>query len=95
MRALIDSSSSVIREGVASTGARRRAVIEGVEEEVRRHWLLAKDRAAHHYPRPDLVGRLYDYLASNSPRPLVLHGPHGAGKTSLVSQIAAEVGALL
>ncbi len=91
MRALIDSTGRVVEEGVTSTAARRHAAIDGLEDEVRRHWLLAKDRAAHHHPRHELAGRMYEYLAGHNPRPLVLYGPHGAGKTSLISKIAAEV----
>src|SRR5262249_30010626 len=54
--------------------------------EVRAHEDFALERAAHFLGREALRRRITDHLRGADPRPLVIHGASGSGKTALVSR---------
>ena len=59
--------------------------------EIRQHWLTARDRVKWFTGRKELLSLVQSYVVSEDDKPLVLHGPHGIGKSAIVAKVAAEV----
>lgn len=64
-----------------------------LHQEVYQHWLRSKDLAEGFRGREDVLTRINQYLLGSSPKPLVLYGELGSGKTSLMSKCSLEVSA--
>ena len=60
-------------------------------DEVRQHWVTVRDRVKFFTGRKDELNLVESYVLSDDDKPLVLHGSSGAGKSSVIAKIAAEV----
>jgi len=67
------------------------ALYDELLDEVTQHWLTVKDRVRWFTGRKDLVRIVQSYVVSDDDMPLVLHGPSGIGKSSVIAKVAAEV----
>ena len=56
-----------------------------LDAEQQAHEELAKERSAHFRGREDVLKRIEDYGAGDSPHPLVVHGSSGSGKTAVLA----------
>ena len=63
--------------------------------EVMTHWTEVQRHLEGFVGRTDALNVVRRYVTSNDTKPLVITGPPGAGKTSLLSKVAAEVCAVL
>ncbi|XP_064605735.1 NACHT and WD repeat domain-containing protein 2-like [Liolophura sinensis] len=80
---LITLVDNVSKERNAQTGSE-------LYQEVYQHWLRCKDLAESYRGREDILTKINRYLLGSSPKPLVLHGVSGSGKTFLMSKCSLE-----
>jgi len=59
--------------------------------EINQHWLTVRDRVRWFTGRKELVNLVQSYVISDDDKPLILHGPPGVGKSSVMAKVAAEV----
>ena len=71
------------------------AVLDELVGDITQHWLTVRDRVQWFTGRKELVGLVQSYVVSDDDKPLVLHGPPGIGKSSIIAKVAAEVLAAL
>ncbi|XP_061175047.1 NACHT and WD repeat domain-containing protein 2-like [Saccostrea echinata] len=60
-------------------------------DECHQHWLRCKHISADFFGRDLEYGKLVEYLRGETNQPMVIHGPAGVGKTSLMSKVASQV----
>ena len=61
------------------------------EAEVLQHWILCREKSQVLGGREDILEIVQSYVISSSDQPLILHGESGAGKSSIIAQVATEV----
>jgi len=85
---------TVVDETVAKWGdtwSQADTVLDELVGEIRQHWLSVRDRVKWFTGRKDVVNVVQSYVVSDDDKPLVLHGPPGIGKSSVMAKVAAEV----
>jgi len=59
--------------------------------EITQHWVAVRERVRWFTGREDEVRLVQSYVLSDDDKPLIVHGPPGEGKSSIMAKVAAEV----
>ena len=74
---------------VIATELERLEQVDPLDQELRRHEEFGAERASDFTGRDWILAQIANYIEGGEPRPLVIHGESGAGKSALIARAAA------